>query len=65
MTVTLLLVYLSIGIIAYMLTDPRGVAVEIESQNWLVTFGEVDRALTVFAIGLWPIWLVLYFFLKK
>ncbi len=65
MTVTLLLVYLFIGIVVYMLTDTRGVAAEIESRNWLVTFSEVDRALTVFTIALWPIWLILYFFLKK
>lgn len=65
MTIILLLVYLFIGIIVYAVTDTRGVARELESRNLLVTFGEVDRFLTVFAIALWPLWLTLYFILKK
>ena len=65
MTIILLLVYLFIGIIVYALTDTRAVAAEIESRNLLVTFGEVDRVLTLFAIGLWPLWLALCLLLKK
>ena len=65
MTIILLLVYLFIGIIVYAATDTRAVAREIESRNLLVTFGEVDRFLTLFAIVLWPLWLILYFMLKK
>jgi hypothetical protein len=65
MTIILLLVYLFIGLTVYAVTDTRSMTREIESRNLLVTFGEVDRVLTVFAIALWPLWLILYLILKK
>jgi hypothetical protein len=65
MTTILLLVYLFIGLVVYAVTDSRSVASEIESRNLLVTFGDVNKFLTVFAIALWPLWLILYLRLKK
>jgi hypothetical protein len=65
MMTILILVYLFIGLIVYALTDTRSVAGEIESRNLLVTFGDVNKFLTVFAIALWPLWLIYYFSLKK
>ncbi len=61
----LLLAYLLIGLIVYAVTDSRRVASEIESRNLFLTFGDVNRFLTVFAIALWPVWLVVYWKLKK
>ena len=65
MTIIFPLVYLFIGIIVYAVTDTRAVAAEIESRNLLLTFGDVNRALTVVAIALWPLWLAFYLILKK
>ncbi len=65
MAIVLLLIYVFIGIGVYMFTDTRAVAREIESRNLLVTFGDVDRALTLFAIALWPLWLLYFFILRK
>ncbi len=65
MMITLLLAYLFIGLIVYAVTDTRSMASEIESRNLLVTFGDVNKALTVFAIALWPLWLILYVIWKK
>jgi hypothetical protein len=65
MMTILLLAYLFIGLIVYAVTDSRSVASEIESRNLLVTFGDVNKFLTVFAIALWPLWLIVYFRLKK
>ena len=63
--VVFLLVYLFIGLIVYAVTDSRSIASEIESRNLFVTFGDVNRFLTVFAVALWPLWLVIYLKLKK
>ncbi len=65
MMTILLLVYLFVGLIVYAVTDTRSVAGEIESKNLLVTFGDVNKFLTVFAIALWPLWLIFYLRLKK
>ena len=65
MTTTLLLAYLLIGLIVYAVTDSRSVAGEIESRNLFVTFGDVNKYLTAFAIALWPLWLIFYLKLKK
>jgi len=65
MTTVLLLAYLLIGLIVYAVTDSRSVASEIESRNLFVTFGDVNKFLTVFAIALWPLWLIVYLKLKK
>ena len=65
MTTILLLIYLSVGLIVYAVTDSRSVASETESRNLLVTFGDVNKFLTVFAIAFWPLWLILYSRLKK
>jgi hypothetical protein len=65
MTTILLLAYLFIGLVVYAVTDSRSVASEIEARNLFVTFGDVNKFLTVFAITLWPLWLILYFSLKK
>ena len=65
MMTILLLVYLAIGLIVYAVTDSRSVASEIESRNLLVTFGDINKFLTVFAIALWPVWLIVYSRLKK
>ncbi len=65
MTIILLLVYLFIGIIIYAVTDTRATAAEIESRNLLLTFGDVNRVLTLFAIALWPLWLTIYLIRKK
>ncbi len=61
----ILIAYLIIGLIVYALTDSRRVAGEIESRNLFLTFGDVNKFLTVFAIALWPVWLVVYGKLKK
>jgi hypothetical protein len=65
MTTILLLGYLFIGLIVYAVTDVRSVAGEIGSRNLLLTFGDVNKFLTIFAIALWPVWLALYAGLKK
>ena len=65
MTIILLMLYLFIGIIVYAVTDSRSVAAEIEARNLLLTFGDVNKVLTVFAIALWPLWLPLSLSLKK
>lgn len=61
----LLLIYLLIGLVVYALTDTRSVSAEIESRNLLLTFGDVNRFLTVFAIALWPVWLIIYVNVKR
>ncbi len=61
----LLLTYLLIGLVVYALTDSRRVAGEIESRHLFLTFGDVNKFLTVFAITLWPVWLAVYWKLKK
>ena len=65
MMITLFLIYLLIGLVVYALTDTRSVSAEIESRNLLLTFGDVNRVVTVFAIALWPVWLIIYVNLKK
>ncbi len=65
MMTVLILVYLFIGLVVYAVTDTRSVAGEIESRNLLLTFGDVNRFLTIFAIALWPLWLIIYAKLKK
>ena len=65
MATVLLLVYLFIGLVVYALTDTRSIAGEIESRNLFLTFGDVNKFLTVFAIALWPLWLIVSMRLKK
>ncbi len=65
MSTVLLLVYLFIGLVVYALTDTRSLAGEIESRNLFLTFGDVNKFLTVLAIAFWPLWLIVYMRLKK
>lgn len=53
MMTILFLIYVFLGLVVYALTDTPSVAAEFASRNVLLTFGDVNKFLIMFAIALW------------
>ena len=51
--------YVLIGVVVYALTDTTAFASKMESRLMVVPFGVINRHVVLFAIFLWPLWLLI------
>ena len=54
----LAVLYFLIGVVVYALSDTTAFASKMESLLVVVPFGVINRHVVLFAIFLWPLWLL-------
>ena len=57
--ITLLIVYVLVGVIIYAVTDTTGLASRIEAMLVVFPFGIIENYFFIFVVVFWPVWLFL------